>query len=124
MSKGFTKRNVVVSWALITLNPPDDGMKDYLKVNLDDIFAGSSSYQMNETIVEYLAGKTINVQATVMNFLSIESKNMTTLVFQNTKKLDILNLPDSVTFQVSIENVLYPRIRIPYCASDSMANMD
>lgn len=124
MSKGFTKRNVVVSWTLITLTPPDDGMKDYLKWNLDDVFAGSSSYQINETIVENLAGKTLNIQATVMNYLGIESKNMTTLVFQNTKKLDILNLPDSVTFQASIENVLYPRIRIPYCSFDSMANMD
>jgi len=56
--------------------------------------------------------------------LGIESKNMTTLVFQTTKNLDILNLPNSVTFQTSIENVLYPRIRIPYCANDSMANLD
>lgn len=59
----------------------------------------------------------------VKNFLERESRNQTDIIFARNKQLQIIDLPDSITFQISIANSLYPRFRLPYCLSESVDNL-
>ena len=74
-------------------------------------------------MVEKLQGKEIKIQVKVKNFLEKEIKNITELSFIKMKKIEIIDLPDTVTFQASIQNQLFPRFRLPYCISDSLDNI-
>lgn len=49
-------------------------------------------------MIQSLAGKSVTINGTVTNFLGNVGANTTTITFSTTKKLDILDLPDSVTF--------------------------
>lgn len=42
-------------------------------------------------------------------------------MFSSSKKLEILDIPDTVTLEKLAEHEFYPRVRIPYCSSDSTA---
>jgi hypothetical protein len=59
----------------------------------------------------------------VKNFLDREVRNQTDLQFISQKKIEIIDLPDSVTFQPLIKNQLFPRFRVPYCSSDSLDSL-
>jgi len=97
-SKGLTKRDSDVVWTLLSLAPADDNLKELLQQNLDDIYKGGSFYTIGKTYIEMLQGKTISLQAKVLNFLSRESKNTTQIVFLKKKQIEILDLPDTITF--------------------------
>lgn len=58
------------------------------------------------------------------NFLGRDSKNSTTIVFMKKKVIQIIDLPDTITFQTSILNQLYPRFRLPTCSNDQIDSMD
>jgi len=65
----------------------------------------------------------VRIQVKVKNFLERESRNQTDIIFAKNKQLEIIDLPDSITFQTSIANSLYPRFRLPYCLTDSVDNL-
>ena len=53
-------------------------------------------------MVEKLQGKEIKITVKIKNFLERETKNTTELTFIRIKKIEIIDLPDTVTFQASI----------------------
>jgi hypothetical protein len=53
-SKGLTKRNIDVQWALISINPSDDELREAMQANLDETFLGKSFYTIPESYVEKL----------------------------------------------------------------------
>lgn len=122
-SKGLTKRNVDATWTLISLTPADDNLKELLQTNLDNTFKGVSFYTIFKQYIELLKGKTVSIQAMVTNFLGRSSKNTTQLTFLNQKRIDIIDLPDTIAFQPNIANRLYPRFRLPYCTIDSTSTL-
>jgi hypothetical protein len=66
-SKGFTKRNVDVTWTLISMNPPPapsndtnaKTLKDIIQENVDEFHKGKAFYSLNPTYVEMLQGRTL-----------------------------------------------------------------
>jgi hypothetical protein len=94
-----------------------------MQTTLDAIFVGKSMYTIPKAFVDLLQGKTVRIQVKVKNFLERESRNQTDIIFAKNKQLEIIDLPDSITFQISIANTLYPRFRLPYCLSDSVDNL-
>jgi len=122
-SKGLTKRNIDVTWTFISTNPPDSDILQYFTDNVDTVYKGSSYYTIPEAMVEKLQGKEIKITVKVKNFLERETKNTTELTFIRIKKIEIIDLPDTVTFQASIQNQLFPRFRLPYCSTDSLDNI-
>jgi len=78
---------------------------------------------LSQSEVESLQGKTVTFKVAVTNFLGLAGYNETTLTFSSSKKLEILDLEPIYTFNPRDSNRLRPRIRIPYCSSDSTANL-
>ena len=70
-----------------------------------------------------LVGKNVSIQTVVTNFLGFQSKNTSNLVFLTNKQIAIIDLPDTVTFEIDIPNTLFPRFRLPYCQADSTATI-
>jgi hypothetical protein len=74
--------------------------------------------------VDRLAGRTVRIQVKVKNFLDRDSRNQTDIVFSRNKILEILDLPDSITFQSTIHNQLFPRFKLPYCLTDTVTSLN
>jgi hypothetical protein len=74
--------------------------------------------------VDKLAGRTVRISAKIKNFLDRDYKNETDIVFSRNKILEIIDLPDSITLQSTIENRLYPRFRLPYCLTDTINSLN
>lgn len=75
-------------------------------------------------MVEKLQGKDVRIEVSVKNFLEkFSEKTFALITFLTIKKVEIIDLPDTVTFQASIQNQLFPRFRIPYCSNDSVDNI-
>ena len=97
-SKGLTKRDIDVQWTLISINPSDDELREQIQATLDETFKGKSFYTIPESYVEKLQGKVVRVQVRVKNFLDREVRNQTDLQFIRQKRVEIIDLPDTVTF--------------------------
>lgn len=117
-SKGFTQRNVLVQWTVISMNPVNDDLKTTLQTYLDSNYLDVKFFEFTPDLVESLAGTSLVIKVVVTNFLGIIGSNSTTIMFSNQKQLIILDLQDIYTLQTNIPNTLAPRVRIPYCAAD------
>ena len=81
-------------------------------------------YTIPKAYVDKLAGKTVRIQVKVKNFLERSSSNQTDIVFSKNKIIEIIDLPDSITFQSTSANQLFPRFRLPYCLTDTIASLN
>jgi hypothetical protein len=123
-SKGLTKRNFEVVWTLISITPPNDELREQMQLTLDETYLGKSFYTIPKVFVDRLAGRTVRIQVKVKNFLDRDSRNQTDIVFSRNKMLEILDLPDSITFQATIDNQLFPRFKLPYCLTDTVTSLN
>ena len=118
-SKGFTKRNVQVTWAIQTMMPNDEELKSELQDYLTQQYNNVKYFEFNQEQIEKLAGKQIKFRVTVTNFLGLNRFNDTTIDFSNLKQIILVDMQDIYTFQTAEENTLAPRVRIPYCNGEN-----
>ena len=123
-SKGLTKRDVKVGWTLASMIPSDFSTLSNIQSTLDSSYSDLLYFRIDKSTIESLSGKTLNFRSRVTNFLGNYADNYTQIVFSSSKKLEIKDLPDSLTLQRSIANTLYPRFRIPYCSGDNQNNIE
>jgi hypothetical protein len=75
-----------------------------------------------ESDIESLAGTSVSFKASIINFLANTAQNVTTIAFSVNKKIEIYDVPDTVTLSIFAANRIYPRFKLSYCASDSLLN--
>jgi hypothetical protein len=121
-SKGFTKRDVAVTWSIVSMQPETDAsgtdIKGELQSYLDENYKDVKYFEFLPEQIERLSGRVMVIKVTVTNFLGIAGSNTTTVQFSNNKVVQIIDLQDIYTFQTNVDNTLAPRIRIPYCSDD------
>eukprot|EP00347_Sterkiella_histriomuscorum_P003593 403363692 len=118
-SKGFTKRNTIIAWTISSMIPADLTLQNSIQTNILNGFQNMKYVELTQSTIESLQGKQVNIKAAVTNFLNIQNSNTTTLTFSSIKILNINDLQDIYNMQTDVSNTLYPRIRIPYCSSET-----
>ncbi len=82
-SKGFTKRNVQVSWIIQAMDPEDSELKSDLETYLSQKYVNVKYFEFNQEQIEKMAGKKMKFRVLVTNFLGLNRPNLTTIDFSN-----------------------------------------
>lgn len=83
-SKGFTKRNVQVSWMIQSIVSDDSDNSELLtelETYLTEKYVNVKYFEFNQEQIEKMAGKKLNFRVVVTNFLGLNRPNMTTIDF-------------------------------------------
>jgi hypothetical protein len=91
LSKGFTKRNVTVAWAVVSVTPSNSAIQTSLQAILTS-YANLKYFTLPESTVETLAGTIVTFKAVVTNFLGNSANNATAITFLSSKKIEIHGL--------------------------------